>query len=81
MLSIRLSDTFSNLLNQRRMKYEECQKLIGKIVYWDNEPVRIDSCSVEKQYGESVYITRLGEGKYKGHYASVEPSALTVGKV
>lgn len=58
------------------MKYNKIKK--GDILYWGDERVKVDSKSIEPQYGESVHITRFA-AKNKKHngYASVSPSCLS----
>lgn len=58
------------------MKYKEIKQ--GEILYWGEEPVKVDSKSVEPGYGESVHITRFAAKlKKQNGYATVSPSCLS----
>ena len=50
----------------------------GKISYWGNEPVKVNSKSIEKDYGKCVHITRYAaKDKKQNGYATVSPDVLS----
>jgi hypothetical protein len=59
------------------MKYNKIKE--GAVLYWNGEPVRVDSKSIEKGYGKTVHITRFAakNPKHNG-YATVSPGVLSI---
>jgi len=62
------------------MEYKKIKR--GVILYWDDEPVRVDSKTIDPHYGETIHITRFAaKDKKQNGYASVSPGCLSLNPI